>query len=123
MNAEITAIGKRQPGDDRAAPAVQEQEDDGDRQQGAFDQRVLDAVERARDPVAVGVDEAQLDARRHGLAQLGGGGLDRLAGRDDVVCSLFTNCFNCIFYNVDEHLLHLLFIRKNVKIDFVVNAY
>jgi hypothetical protein len=32
--------GQRQPGDDGAAPAVQEQEDDGHRQQRAFDQRV-----------------------------------------------------------------------------------
>ena len=45
---------------------------------------VLTPIERARDPVAVGVDEAQLDAGRQGLAQLLGGGLDRLAGLDDV---------------------------------------
>ena len=49
MNVAITAIGSVRPGDDRAAPAVQEQEHDQHRQQRALDDRRLDAVDALLD--------------------------------------------------------------------------
>ena len=71
-------------GDDRAAPRMQEQEDDRHRQQRAFDQRVLQAVQRALDEVARREDEAQLDVARQRLAHLFHRCLHRVASGDDV---------------------------------------
>ena len=42
---------QREPGDDRAAPRPEEQEDDQHRQKRAFDDRVLDVVDRVFDEV------------------------------------------------------------------------
>ncbi len=84
MNAEITAIGSVSPVMIVLRQLCRKRKTIAIVSKRAFDERLLDAAERARDPVAVGVDEAQLDAGRQGLAQLLGRGLDRLAGLDDV---------------------------------------
>mmetsp|Transcript_6442 Transcript_6442/g.26470 ORF Transcript_6442/g.26470 Transcript_6442/m.26470 type:complete len:511 (+) Transcript_6442:729-2261(+) len=73
-----------QPGDDGGAPAVQEQEDDGHRQQRAFDQRVPETGQGLLDEVAVRIDQPQLDVPRQHLAQFGHRVLHRFAGGDDI---------------------------------------
>ena len=65
MNVAIDRDRQRQAGDDRAAPAVQEQEHDQHGQQRAFEDRALDAVRRLFSTWSASrVDDAQLDVRR-----------------------------------------------------------
>ena len=75
---------QRDPGDDRAAPRVQEQEDDQDGQEPALDDGRLDAVDTLLDLVGRRVDDADLDVRRQPVLELGDRLPDVAAGLDDV---------------------------------------
>ena len=85
MNVAITEIGSVRPVMTVLAPRVQEQEHDQDREQRAFDDRLLDAVERAFDPLRVRPQRADLDVLGQAALQL----CDRLldAGADLRPCS------------------------------------
>ena len=65
--------GKRQAGDHRAAPRVQEQEHDGDGEQAAFDHRLLDVADRVLDAARAVAHDLELDVGRHDGLKLGNG--------------------------------------------------
>ena len=67
MKVAITEQRQREPGDDRAAPAVQEQEHDQHREAGAFEDRALHAVDALLDALAGVVDDRELDVLRDAL--------------------------------------------------------
>ena len=62
---------KREAGDDRAAPAVQEQEHDQHGQQRALDDRLLDAVDALLDRLGRRVDDLHLDVGRQPILERG----------------------------------------------------
>ena len=63
-------------GDDGAAPGMQEQEDDGDREQAALDHSLLDVVDRVLDAARAVAHDLELDVLGQGGLQLGNGAAD-----------------------------------------------
>ena len=84
MNAEITAIGKVSPVITVLRQLCRNRKTIAIVSSAPSISVCLTPSSEFFDPVAVGVDQAQLDAGRQRLAQLLGRRLDRLAGVDDV---------------------------------------
>ena len=73
-----------EPGDDRAAPTVQEQKHDQYREHRAFDDRFLDAIDAALDRIRGRIDHPQLDLGGQALLEERDRLGDAMPGVDDI---------------------------------------
>ena len=84
MNVAMTAIGKGEPSNHRAAPTAQKQEHNQNRQQCAFNDRYLHVVHCAFDEVGRRAQQLQFCARRQQLANISGGNFQAVANLHDI---------------------------------------